>query len=128
MTEKTMREQAERMPMNGKELTPEQIEQCIKDNVQITDWHLRDGVIGAVMDAVALFATENNMYEGPLPETVVEAYGWLWHDISVNPRTQKARQLLSATMTKEQMRVGIEMAKEAGAKTRDRSGDATGWM
>jgi ArsR family metal-binding transcriptional regulator len=114
--------------MNVKELTLEQIEQCIKDNIKITDWHLRDGVIGAVMDAIALFAKKNNMLEGSLPEPVVEAYGWLWHDISVNPRTQKARQLLGAIMTKEQMRVGIEMAKEAGAKTRDRSGDATSWV
>ena len=111
--------------MSGKELTSEQIEQCIKDNVTITDWHLRDGVIGAVMDAISLFAKKNNMLEGSLPEPVVEAYGWLWHDISVNPRTQKARQLLGATMTKDQMRIGIEMAKEAGAKTRDRTGDAT---
>ena len=60
--------------MNGKELTQEQIEQCIKDNVQITDWHLRDGVIGAVMDAVALFAKENNMYKESLSELVEKAY------------------------------------------------------
>lgn len=60
--------------MNGKELTPEQIEQCIKDNVKITDWRLRDGVIEAVMDAVALFAKENNMYKESLSELVGEAY------------------------------------------------------
>jgi len=97
------------------ELTPEQIEKCIADNVTITDWRLRDGVIGAVMDAVNLFAKENEMLLGSLPEPVVEAYGWLWHDISVNPRTRKARQLLTATMTKEQIRAGIEIAKENGA-------------
>ena len=123
----------------GVELTIEQIEKCIADNVTITDWRLLDGVIGAVMDAVVLFAKENEMLlgslpephehtpdcyahgcrfqtqDGSLPEPVVEAYGWLWHDISVNPRTQKARQLLTATMTKEQMRAGIDMAKENGA-------------
>jgi len=97
------------------ELTPEQIETCIAANVTITDWRLRDGVIGAVMDAVALFAKENEMLLGSLPEPVVEAYGWLWHDVSINPRAQKARQLLATAMTQGQMRVGVQIAKEHGA-------------
>jgi len=52
-----------------------------------------------------------------LPEEVCEAYGWLFHETS-SERANRARRLLLTCMTKEQQRVGIQMAKERGAVVR----------
>jgi hypothetical protein len=52
-----------------------------------------------------------------LPEEVCEAYGWLFHETS-SERANRARRLLLTCMTKEQQKVGIQMAKERGAVVR----------
>ena len=42
-----------------KGLTLEEIEGCIKGNVNITDPNLRDGIIGAILDAEILLMEKN---------------------------------------------------------------------
>jgi len=46
---------------------------------------------------------------------IIEAYGWLWHEVAQGTKTRKAYQLLSLALTAEQRKAGIEKAKLSGA-------------
>jgi len=116
------------------ELTVDDIMKCISNNLTITNDSLRDGVINACLDSVSAFCKVNNLAgthehtadchahgcifqsnDGSLPESVCEAYGWLWHDTSGNSNNQKARRRILSAMTPSQAKFGIRMAKENGA-------------
>jgi hypothetical protein len=56
-----------------------------------------------------------NVNDLSVPESMCEAYGWLFHETNGDYRVNRARQLLRDSLTKEQQQYGIKMAKENGA-------------